>query len=347
MIQPVFAQSLTKTKPLNAQSLRSQNQKVNIRDLSETEDGDINLVNNPANTALNAKMFKQLIKVHVVGDVKAPGIITTSITARVSDVLSQAMPNRKSMRIIQIRQYGEKTKYYDLYRYFYHGDLSSNPYLKDGDVIFVPSKYGAIRIEGPVSRPGLYELWGEKNIWQILVLSGGRTASASKTAPIKVIRFSEDNKKHLISVTNSKKALKKFQIKKGDIIVVPDIVNSKNKFDYRVETIPGEHLFYPTATPEVFVMGQVAQPGAYPYKSHLTIKDYMSYAAPATTAKLNRVTIVRNGKKLKAKYDSHVYAGDIIIVKEKVTFKGIITTVASSLSVVLTGLLLYTTIKNN
>jgi len=288
----------------------------------------------------------QKMKIHILGDVESPGTHDLLISERLSDAFKLATPKRTSLRIVQIRHPGEKTEIYDLYRYYYFGDLSQNPYLEENDVIFVPKHQGLIRVEGPIAKPGLYELYHEKNIEDIIKLSGGLTTAASSIYPIKVIRFSEGGKKFVLDVPNTKKDRKNFEINKGDIIIVPDIINNPKNFDYKVETIPGEQHFYPTATPNVFVVGKVLQSGAYPYKSHLQVKDYVAYAAPESDANLKNVTLIRNGKRKRTEFNDTLQAGDIISVRGRPNYTKSVTILSTALSVVLTALLLDQTIRN-
>lgn len=286
------------------------------------------------------------IKIHILGDVKAPGFYTIAVSERLSNTIALANPKRSTQRIIEIRHPDQKTEQYDLYRYYYFGDLSQNPYLNNNDVLFLPSHKGSIRIEGPITRPGIYELYHEKNMEDLIKLSGGLTTAASTVHPIKVIRFSEGGKKFILDVANTKQDRKNFKINKGDIIIVPDIINDPKNFDYKVETIPGEQHFYPTATPNVFVVGNVIQPGAYPYKSHLQVKDYVAYAGPNVDASLKNVTLTREGKQKRLKFNDTLNAGDIIMVRGRPNYTKTVTIVSTALSVVLTALLLEQTVRN-
>lgn len=259
----------------------------------------------------------QQINIHVLGDVAAPGVYKTPISDRAADVLGMARPNRRTTRLIQLRHPGEKTRHFDLYQYYYFGDLAHNPYLKDNDVIFVPKSKGAVRVEGPVARSGVYELGYEKTLYQIVQLAGGFTSAMSKMHPLKVIRFSDGGEKFVLDVVQDQDNLKKFSIQKGDVVVVPDVINGSDNFDYTVESIPGENLVYPTAVPEIYVIGAVSAPGPYPYKSHLTVKDYLGFAGAGATSRLRSVKILREGKRVRKKMSDKVQAGDVVIVYEK------------------------------
>lgn len=349
VIQPAWAQTATLQRQFK---LRQQTQTK-----STTEQGTVssfgkevenagatlggqNLPVNPGDVAL-----KQAIKVHVLGDVQTPGVYSGYVSQRLTDIIRFAGPNRASTRIVRIKN-ESGTKYYDLYQYYYHGNLKHNPFLRDGDVIFIGKPKKVVRIEGPVVRPGVYELSYEKNLKQVIRLAGGTTHAASDIAPIKVIRFSDAGQKFVETVENQKSKTGRFKVKTGDIVVIPDIVNGAQNFDYSVESIPGENLFYPTATPEVFVMGEVIQPGPFPYKSHLKIKDYVAYAAPSADAKLKSITVVRNGKRKRLKFHSDVQAGDILIVHTKAKAGTIIATTSAAVTLILSTFLLEREIRS-
>ena len=286
------------------------------------------------------------IRVHVLGEVMSPGILTVPVSYRLSDVVALANPKSSRARLIRIKKNNEETKVYDLYRYFFNADLRQNPFLENNDVIYIAPASGSVRIEGPVARTGIYELNREKNINEIVQLAGGFTNAASRIHPIKVIRFTEAGEKMVLNVDNNTRDLKNFKINKGDIIVVPDIINNPDNFDYSVETIPGENAFYPTSTPSVFVLGAVNQSGSYPYKSQLKVKDYISYASPLPTSNLKSVHLIRDGKHRRLKIDEKPIPGDILVVKDRVRVSAIVATVSTAMSLVLTGLLLEATLKN-
>lgn len=286
------------------------------------------------------------IRVHVLGEVLTPGILTIPASNRLSDVISLAGPKSTRARLIKIKKTNESFKTYDLYQYFFNADLRQNPFLEDNDVIFVPPAVGSVRIEGPVARTGLYELNNEKTVQDVIRLAGGLTRAASKQHPVKIVRFTESGDKMIMDVENDPKQLKKFSLNKGDIIVVPDILNNPENFDYSVETIPGENAFYPTSTPSVFVLGSVNQSGSYPYKSQLRVKDYISYASPLPSANLKSVQLIRGGKKRRLNFDEKPIPGDIVVVRDKIRTSVIVSTVSTAMSLVLTGLLLESSLKN-
>ena len=290
----------------------------------------------------------QKVNVHIIGDVYAPGVYNVQLAQRLSEALEMAGPIRSSTRLVQIRYPDGKFKIYDLYRYYFYGKLSENPRLVDGSVINVLPHRGVVRVSGAVKRSGLYELNGEKTLLNLLSLAGGASLHHNKLDPVIVVRFDETRKRTLEKVPFEKKDLKHFKVLAGDIIYFPDRINHANKFDFTTETIPGESIVYPTSVPDVFVIGAVSAPGPYPYKSHLTVKDYVGFSGATQDAKLSRVKIFRDGKKKSYTMNSKVQAGDVIIVKQKgltevMKYVGIISTV---MGVTLTALILKDTIRD-
>jgi protein involved in polysaccharide export with SLBB domain len=343
MYGPAMAQSITVDRAALLQGRSGTQSQASSFQSTRTKKSP----SNPLGLGSNAGMMNptsliptQQINIHVLGDVFSPGVYKVAVSERLSSVLALAEPARENLRLVEIRHPGEKTRTYDLHRYFNKGELSQNPFLKENDVIFVPPARGSIRVEGPVTLPGLHELYREKTLSDVMKLAGGTTVSASKVHPIKVVRFSEGGQRSVIDVENNKDLFKKFKIEKGDIIVIPDIINNPADFDYSVETIPGENIVYPTATPNIFVVGKVIQPGPYPYQAHLKVKDYMSYAGPAPGSQLKSATIIRNGKKIRAKLEDSPKPGDIIRVRSTVSYSTVLGTFSTLLSLTLTILIL-------
>lgn len=311
-----LVQAQTQTTGISSISDSKDPTKVkNIKSLSDVD--EVDATKPPQKPQTTSFQRDQQINVHVLGDVKVPGVYKAKVSDRLVDLVNLAQPNRLRLRIVQVRHPNEKTKFVDLYQYYYFGNLEHNPFLKDNDVVFVPKMKGAVRIEGPVFRPGLYEINQEKNLMQIVALAGGFTAARSLNHDIKVIRYDENGKKQLVNVQHDEDRLKDFRIQLGDVYVVPDVINADKEFDYTIETLPGEKIVYPTSVPDVFVIGAVTTPGAYPYKSHLTVKDYIGFAGASANAHLRSVKIVRGNKKKNHKLYASVQAGDVILVREK------------------------------
>jgi len=133
--------------------------------------------------------------VHIVGEVKKPGIYRARALERASTVLErEAGGVYGSRRQIAIHRRDGSRVTGDLLRYELSGDPSLNPYVLDGDVIEIPTKQLVASISGPVQRPGSYELIGGKDLAELVDLAGGLKSSAARQLPIRIIR--NDDQQH-------------------------------------------------------------------------------------------------------------------------------------------------------
>lgn len=277
--------------------------------------------------------------VHILGEVATPGVYRILPSDRVTDALRYAgdvLPNG-SQRLIQLRRQGQ-TSYLDLFSYKYRGNLNQNPYLMENDVIFIPIKKGEVRIEGPVNRPGFYEITRPIPLKDLVSLAGGFSLGLSSKEPIRIVRFNGEEKKEIIPIDSSADALKGTVVRPGDVIVVPHLLLSKKKFDYNVNRVPGDNIFYPTVNDNVYVIGAVLQPGAYAFQPSFDYQDYVSQAGPQNSASLRRAKLLKaNGKKVVLKKSTEINPGDTIIVPTRaVTAANFITWFGTLTSMALT-----------
>lgn len=127
--------------------------------------------------------------IHIVGEVKKPGVYRARALERVSTVLErEAGMVYGSRRQIAIRRRDGSQITGDLLRYELWGDPALNPYLLDGDVVEIRTKQLVVSIAGPVQRPGTYELVGTKDLAELVELAGGLKASVAKQLPIRIVR---------------------------------------------------------------------------------------------------------------------------------------------------------------
>jgi polysaccharide export outer membrane protein len=133
--------------------------------------------------------------VHIVGEVRKPGVYRARALERVSTVLERdAGMVYGSRREVAIRRRDGSRITSDLLRYELSGDPALNPYVLDGDIIEVPSKQLVVSISGPVQRPGTYDLVGTKDLAEIVDLAGGLKTSVAKQLPIRIVRH--DDQQH-------------------------------------------------------------------------------------------------------------------------------------------------------
>lgn len=156
-------------------------------------------------------------KVSVVGAVANPGTYTVSPVDRVDRVVYLAefsgnlqtpaeetdtkgastfsVPVEKpppiSLRNIKLYRARRDTIDIDLVRYYTTGETVYNPYLRDGDVIFVPPEnlYGnSVSISGGVRKAGIFEFHAGDSLGILLRLAQGPTVLAD-LEHVEVVRF--------------------------------------------------------------------------------------------------------------------------------------------------------------
>lgn len=146
---------------------------------------------------LSVNMTKlHLIKVYVVGEVKAPGDYNVMSLSTLLNALSAAGGPTKngSLRQIEVKRDGKLLYNVDLYDFFLKGDKSRDIRLQAGDTIFVPVIGAVAGIAGNVRRPGIYELKGDKSLRELLALSGGINSSGYLQR-IQLLRVQNHDKK--------------------------------------------------------------------------------------------------------------------------------------------------------
>lgn len=282
-----------------------------------------------------------IYQVHVLGEVKKPGTYRASPSMRVTDALQMAgnIKNSGSERFVEIRKPGQaRGQVLDLFAYKTLGQLSQNPYLEDNETIFIPLKKRAVQIEGPVRRPGIFELKSERNLGQVVDLAGGFTVGVDVKQPIKIIRYGGNTDKEILEVYSDSPNMRSFEVQDGDVIVVPHKLLANHEFDYNLRQLPNDNIFYPSQEDRVFVIGAVRGPGAFDFNQYYSLRQYLTLAGGTTTMAKNRQikVVTVDGKTFKAKdgnYDRLINPGDTIVVPEKSIptsfYIGLLPTIAS------------------
>jgi len=187
-------------------------------------------------------------KVLVLGMIKEPGVVNITDNLTILDVISKVggIKGAFADRIILIRKndsfrnnvtdsvsnkkYFSKmltkksanVKVIDLNNLLEKGDLSSNYFVKDGDIIFVP-EVGKIYILGEVKKSGVYKYKDNLTVLKAITESGGFTVRAAPSNT-RIIRV-ENGKEITINVDLKgimKNTKKDVLLLNGDIIVVPE-----------------------------------------------------------------------------------------------------------------------------
>ncbi|MEW6325610.1 MAG: SLBB domain-containing protein [Nitrospirota bacterium] len=275
----------------------------------------------------------RVYEVFVLGEVKQPGIYPATPVTRVTELLGQAggVAASGSLRRIELRRDG-LTAFADVSRFLYDGILEENPYVPDGAAIFVPLNTGTALVEGAVQRPGTYTLREDDTLETLIAAAGGLKPEAD---PGRISRRAEDGDE-AAPLDFAADDVRQTAIQDGDRIAVP----SK---DGRVAPIP-------IIEDQVYVVGNVKEPGPYPYVRNRSVLDYIGLAGGGDDrAKLSRTVVHRRQQELDARRVTSVQPGDMIVVPEKrlkwwQDYVAIITAVSS---VVLSAIAVSLAARNN
>ena len=212
------------------------------------------------------------ILVDVVGNAKIPGTYPlSSFSTAFNAVYVAGGPSENgSMRHVEIRREGELISTLDIYTYFFKGDNSSNPSLKDGDVIVIKTYQGRVTFDGAVKNPAIYELIEGETVDDLLDYSGGFSSEAFEGS-INISRKA-DQKREIKTV--SKEEYNKALLVGGDEITVSPIID---RFTNRVS-----------------VEGAVLSPAHYQLTDELTLSELIKKAQGLREdAYLKRGNIIR------------------------------------------------------
>ncbi|MFQ5605282.1 MAG: SLBB domain-containing protein [bacterium] len=246
-------------------------------------------------------------RVHVTGQVRNPGPYSALAVNRVSDIINLAggFTNWGFERAIEVRHLNGRTDIVDLYQYTKLGNLNTNIYVQGGDVIYVPSikfTQATVQIEGRVRDPGTYQLVEKETLLDFLL----RVNALNRRADLHhayIERRNADNPDPEIIplfpfLENQSNGTSNFYLEDGDVILVPQ----------RYE--------------DVFVIGAVRNPGAFPYVPGLAVRDYVGLAGSHELAvDLSKSKIIRRGgtEQLKGA-NIAVEPGDTVFVPKRNEF---------------------------
>ena len=287
----------------------------------------------------NASVYvkEQQIIIAVQGYVEKPGEYTLSLGSSIQMALYAAgglRPGAQLDKLILKRGAG-KTEF-NYKRFLDSGDESTLPTLQSLDSLFVPASplvgnieqefdaaklansgdsadsRNAIKVFGEVNAPGSFTYKENTDLVDVLMRSGGVT----RYAGVEQIRVISNNTPTLFN-------LKRY-LDSGDESLLPVLQ-------------PGSTIFVPKQEEEiksgantVYVMGEVAAPGAFEGKKDATFMDILANAGgPTRFAESRQIRVIKsNGRVLKFDLAAYtegisdsappsIQAGDAIFVPEK------------------------------
>jgi protein involved in polysaccharide export with SLBB domain len=204
------------------------------------------------------------IQVFVVGQAKRPGSYTVSSLSTLVTALFAAggASSKGSMRSIQLKRGNRVVADFDLYDLILSGDKSKDAQLLPGDVIYVAPVGPLVAVTGSVNVPAVYELKQNTVLFDVIRWSGGlATTAAGQKATVERI---ENHKARTVEEFPLDMNGLSRAIRDGDLVTVYSVVP---RFDNAVA-----------------LRGDVAQPGRFPWREGMRIRDLI----PSREALLSR-----------------------------------------------------------
>ncbi len=162
----------------------------------------------------------RIFRATVAGEVKHPGVYLASAMDRASDIIQQAgglLDNASKRRLQVVR--GTDTLAVDLAAFWDLGREDENPFLREGDVIFVPVLKDVISFWGAIHKKGDYEIIPGETIADILPFTGGFVAEALLDS-IELARFDENGFQIEKLILNWNAAAPSWKLQKDDRLMV-------------------------------------------------------------------------------------------------------------------------------
>ncbi len=217
------------------------------------------------------------IQVLVVGNARYPGTYTiSSLSTLVNAIFASGGPAPQgSLRHIQVRRDGKTITDFDFYDLLIKGDKSKDVRLLPGDVLYIPHVGPLVGISGSVNTPAIYEMKDNSTLNDLIEVAGDLSTVAD-TSKITVDRLVDHQARKTLEFPYDEQS-RALPVKDGDIVRVFSIVSR----------------FEDTVT----LRGNVSNPGRYPWKPGMRVRDLIPDAQALLTRRywLDRAAIV-NGR---------------------------------------------------
>lgn len=255
---------------INVQSLTLADAKSLIRD-------KINLVYKNIQVSIILSHLRKF-KTYIYGEVKRKGSYVVNGNTRISDLLTLAggiTDNGKKRGIIIYNEFTKTTKYTDLLLVENGFNFNVNPYILEGDRIFVPPRKEVVHINGNIIYPGTYDYQIGDNVSDIIAIAGGFSRGAD-TNKILIYKYKNDIDS-LRYTTISKSGIDTAKISPDDRIIICALP------EYRIRRL-------------VTIQGEVNNPGEYPImKGRTTLQEVITTAGGLKfSADLKNIKLIRN-----------------------------------------------------
>jgi len=169
--------------------------------------------------------------VQVAGLVQKPGMYQATPLTRVSSLIEMAggrLPGG-SLRHVEVQRRGGTIEA-DLHVFYARGDRSKNPFLLEGDVVYVPKATFACTVGGAVHKPGTYELTKTRTVGELIELAGGLTEEASAVQPALLTRRTAHDTLETTRIQAPRDAtIMDVPVKPGDTLFLPSVSETQRR----------------------------------------------------------------------------------------------------------------------
>jgi protein involved in polysaccharide export with SLBB domain len=203
------------------------------------------------------------IQVYVVGQARYPGTYTVSaLSTLVNAVFASGGPTPMgSLRDVQVQREGKIVAHMDFYDLLVKGDKSKDVALRTGDVLYFPPVGSLAAVAGSVNAPAIYELKPGSPLGELIEIAGGLSTEADANK-VTVERFG-DAEAHSVLEFPLDEQSRALPLKDGDIVRVLSVV--------------------PRFGDAVTLRGNVVNPGRYPWKPGMRVRDLIPNAQALLT----------------------------------------------------------------
>ncbi len=203
------------------------------------------------------------VQIFVVGQARYPGTYTiSSLSTLVNAVFASGGPTEQgSLRDIQVQRNGKTVTHLDFYDLLVKGDKSKDVQLQSGDVLYYPAVGPLAAIAGSVNAPAIYEVKQGSTLVELIEIAGGLSTVAD-TNKVAVERLDDRHLRSVLEFPLDAES-RTLSLKDGDIVRVLSII--------------------PRFENAVTLRGNVANPGRYPWKAGMRVRDLIPNAQALLT----------------------------------------------------------------
>lgn len=252
----------------------------------------------PRNISVTAHLTQlRMVRAHVYGEVNSPGSFTATAVDRISYFIQQAegWTQWADERTVELRHADGTIDTLDMYKLYHEGDLGQDPFVRGGDVIYVPRielTDKTVFVEGAVAMPGPHQIARDESLIDFLY----RVKALNRGADF--------NEFFLIRKNQAPLRLSFFS----------NGTAGNDVHSLRMEH--GDHILVTGVKAYVYVHGAVKNPGNFPYVEGYKAADYVGLAGGTQDmANLESTKIIHRDSGITEKgADKEVKRGDTLIV---------------------------------